>query len=150
MKPWLSIWSLLLLFSSGTFSCGKEQVLRPYTFLQLHVFGSEEDVVWDGVSASWNANTGAFELDAVGIKHDHCRIRLTDLHTTGPASPITIENFFYSDGLTINPNRIVDGVLEILVLSENTLEGKFSFYLTDGAPQAGSLLVTGAFGIEEQ
>ncbi len=148
MKPWVSIWSLLLFFSTGTFSCGKEQALRPYAFLQLRVLGSEEDVAWDGVSAPWNANTGAFELDAVGVKHDHCRIHLQDPHTTGPVSSITVENFSYSDGLTINPTRIVDGVLKISELSEHTLKAKFSFYLTDDAPQAGSVVATGVFGIE--
>lgn len=61
-----------------------------------------------------------------------------------------MENFFYSDGLTINPTLMIDGVLEMSELSDHTLKGKFSFYLTDDATQAGSVVVTGVFGIGGQ
>lgn len=148
MKPSMWIWPLYSFLLLGAFFCSKEDETRPFAFLHLWVYDPEEELAWDEVRATWNNASRTFELDATGIKHDHCRLSLKNLHSTGPVLPVTIENLYYSDGLTIFPDRLGDGVLEITELSERVVKGRFSFYLEDNLPEAQSVPVTGYFGLE--
>lgn len=135
-----------LLVVGSFLGCRKEYNPKPYGYLHLRVGGQEEDVKWETLSAEWADSLGKAELKASSYYFDHCTIRLKNITRPGVVNPLTILQFYYSDGLDFWPSG-VRGTLIVTEASEKAIRGTFDVYFETNNNSATGKRVKGSFGI---
>lgn len=68
-----------LFFICSFSGCSKENIARPYGFLNLRVEGYEDDIKWENVSGIWIDTLGKLEMEATSYFFDRCTIQLENV-----------------------------------------------------------------------
>ncbi|CAN5544135.1 hypothetical protein BH10BAC3_BH10BAC3_13000 [soil metagenome] len=93
-------------------SCKKEVNKKPESFLVLGLQGQEEDIRWEAITANWNESVGIAEMEATSYYFDRCIIHFRNISGAGEIKPVTLAQFYYTDGLDFVPYAI-SGALTI-------------------------------------
>ncbi|ODT52297.1 MAG: hypothetical protein ABS68_09310 [Niastella sp. SCN 39-18] len=126
--------------------CSKENITKPYGFLNLRIEGQEEDIKWETVIAKWIDTLGNADLEATSYYFDRCNIHLKNITGLGNVNPLTLMQFYYTDGLDFQPYAI-SGTLSITEISDKAIRGTFNLYLDNNFNGASGRRITGDFGI---
>ncbi|HUC82594.1 MAG TPA: hypothetical protein VMR70_16930 [Flavisolibacter sp.] len=135
-----------LLLISNVLSCSKENITKPNGFLNLRVQGQEEDIQWESIKGTWIDSLGNVELEASSYYFDRCKIQLQGVTRNGNISPLTLIQFYYTDGLDFQPYSI-SGTLTITEASAKAVKGTFNLYLDNNYNGVSGKRVTGDFGV---
>lgn len=135
----------LLLFCNFL-SCSKESITKPYSFLNLKVVGYEEDIKWETISGSWIDSLGNVDLEATSYYFDRCKIHLKGIKNLGSVNPLTLMQFYYTDGIDFQPYSI-SGVVTITEASNKAIRGTFNLYLNNNYNGVSDRRITGDFGV---
>ena len=135
-----------LLLISNFSSCSKERITKPYGFLILRIENAEEDIKWETVTGTWLDSTGNADLEATSYFFDRCNIHLKNINSLGNINPLTLMQFYYTDGIDFQPYAI-SGVLTITEADDKAIRGKFNLYLDNNYNGVSGRRITGDFGI---
>jgi hypothetical protein len=135
-----------LLLISNFLSCSKESITKPYGFLNLLVENQEEDIKWETITGTWIDSLGNADLEATSYYFDRCTIRLRNITALGNVNPLTLMQFYYTDGIDFKPNTI-SGVLTITEVSDKAIRGTFNLYFDNNYNGVSGRRITGDFGI---
>lgn len=141
------LWIAIGLFLIGNFSGGsKENVTRPYGFLNLRVEGYDEDIKWESVSGVWIDSLGKLDMEATSYFFDRCTIHLENVRNTGNVNPLTLTKFYYTDGIDFKPYSI-SGSLTIKEASDKAIRGTFNLYFDNNYNGVSGKRISGDFGV---
>lgn len=137
-----------LLLISNFLSCSKESVsiTKAYGFLNLRVENYEEDIKWETVSGTWIDSLGNADLEATAYYFDRCDIHLRNVTGLGNVNPLTLMQFYYTDGVDFRPNAI-SGVATITEANDKAIRGTFKLYLDNNYNGVSGRRITGDFGV---
>lgn len=135
----------LLLFCNFL-SCSKESITKPYGFLNLRVENQEEDIKWETITSSWIDSLGNVDLEGNNYYFDRCKIHLKGIKNLGIVSPLTLMQFYYTDGIDFQPYSI-SGVVTITEASDKAIRGTFNLYLDNNYNGITGRRITGDFGV---
>ncbi len=127
-------------------SCSKEAIIKPYGFLNLRVEGQEDDIRWETINSKWIDSSGNADIEATSYYFDRCTIKLRNISNTGAISPLTLVQFYYTDGLDFKPYSI-SGSLIITQANDKAIKGIFTLYLESNFNGFQGKRVCGDFGI---
>lgn len=137
-----------LLLISSFLSCSKGSVgiTKAYGYLNLRVENAEEDIKWETVSGTWIDSLGNADLEAAAYYFDRCNIHLRNITGLGNVNPLTLMQFYYTDGVDFQPNTI-SGIVTITEASDKAIRGTFKLYLDNNYNGVSGRRITGVFGV---
>jgi hypothetical protein len=135
-----------LLLISNFLSCSKENITKPYGFLNFRVEGQEEDIKWESIKGVWIDSLGNADLDPSSYYFDRCKIHLEGITGIGNISLLTLTQFYYTDGIDFQPYAI-SGTLTITEASDKAIKGTFNLYLDNNYNGVSGRRITGYFGV---
>ena len=136
----------IFLFFFGSSGCIKEDISKPYGFLHLRVGDNEEVIWWESIKVNWNDSLGSAYLEATSYFFDECRIQLKNIQGNGIITTLTLNQFYYTDGIDFRPFD-VSGIFIINQADRNAIKGSFDVVFKNTFNGEGSKRITGNFGI---
>lgn len=127
-------------------SCKKEVNKKPESFLVLGLQGQEEDIRWEAITSNWNDSLGIAEMEATSYYFDRCIIHFKNISGAGEIKPVTVAQFYYTDGLDFVPYT-VSGALTITQANRKEIRGTLKLYFENKNNSVSGNIITGRFGI---
>ncbi len=137
---------LLLFDMMLSFSCRKEKEKTVAT-VHVRVGDRADEIEWMEVVAERQDRTGEIYIDAQGFNDERLSINLQNIKDTGTITPISISQFFFSDGLGFKPQQVQSGFIKIAERNPHRLSGTFVIYFPDNTVAAKLVKAEGSFHI---
>lgn len=126
--------------------CQKEVLPQTAGFLNLKVVGDDEATGWEMITSQWNDTTGDLDLEATSYSYARCSIHLKNIFSPTPVDPISLLQFYYTDGIDFLPYS-VSGYLVISEADHKAIRGTFNLYFSNNNTAVAGKSITGSFAV---